>query len=162
MTAATAPTGGAWWRIGLAFLALGACGYYETKRDIKLTDTEVAETRSELELLEDEQLSLERDRQRLLEQEGATAGKVTELERQLAALDKDLLKANAELDRAHAENRLSRAESDKLKAEYEQLRRDEELARSAALPEAEKQQKLQELRRRKQALIQAIGTLGSS
>jgi hypothetical protein len=125
-------------------LLLSACTYVHTKERLARTEVELVEAKAELENAEDQKLSLERDRQRTAEQQQSAR---IELEK---------------MDQAHRKNKVSRERYDELRRQLDQLRFEEDAARLSTAPDAEKQQKLAALQKRKQALIEAIRTLGSS
>lgn len=143
-------------------LLLAGCTYLETKERLVRTEAEIEQAKADLENAEDEQVSLERDQERAEEQQQAARTEAQTLEQELAALDAKLAQAKADLDRARQENRVSRDRYAELQRAFDQLRFEEDTARLSAAPDAEKQKKLAELQKRKQGLIEAIRTLGSS
>ena len=127
-------------------------GYYE---DLKL------EAERDAELAKDEHVALERDVAAAQDEQVAVKRDIATTEQQLAAIETDLKAASKNLDRVLNENRVSRQEYERLKQELDRLTLEQQ-TQSFAHDSAEKQRKIDELRKKKEALEKSIQALATS
>lgn len=127
-------------------------GYYE---DLKL------EAERDAELAKDENVALERDVAAAQDEQVAVSRDIATAEQQLASIETDLKAASKNLDRVLQENRVSREEYDRLKQELDRLTLEQQ-TQSFAADSAEKQRKIDALRKKKEALEKSIQALATS